>query len=210
MRLSLLVFLTFFLGQFANAQLAVSAEGGTNYANLNWNTEANWENADPGYGYYFAIIPEYQIGSHFAIKVEVQQSSEVYRYNQFFDVSTRFTFTRLIPQLELRLFDALSFFGGYNLGFKRSERKVFREVSIPNPIVAPFEGATMDNGFLAGLRYEYRSLYFVVKYHFGFKDIDRVTVADPTGTLFQGATIRSGVLQFGLGYRFEFSRLLVN
>ena len=181
MKKFILLFSICFFFSNAHAQLTTRVEAGINLATNDFSNTTIFQNEtiENRTGYYLAFIPKIYLTEKIAVNVEVQYSEEGYRLNDDDNFEAKFQYLRLLPQIEIKLMDALGIYGGYNWGFKIDEHISIFDSGFATPALDTIKKT--DNGFTVGARVYIGKFSLTGKYNFGIQNITDLTYTDDAG-----------------------------
>lgn len=192
--------LLFIISFTSNAQISVALEGGVNLTSIEnlkvipFGSTGTFESRT---GFYLGLVPKIELGEKFSINLEAQYSQEGYKLGP--DIfEKKFHYVRALPQLEIKLFELLGIYGGYNFGFNISEEVNQSSMFFINPDLRTIKKT--DSGFVVGGRIYLGKFSLTGKYNFGIKDINDLNYTDDNGVVID-VEQRNRNFQIGIGYQ---------
>jgi opacity protein-like surface antigen len=190
----------------AGAQFSLLVEGGANYGKTKIFNEdlGNLISNDEAVGYFFSVVPKYQLTNLFKVNLELQYSLEGYESMNFGPPAIAdLHYIRVIPELELKILGPLSVFAGINIGYLAVENIVSKDnqASLNNAVKFSKD---VDFGILSGLNVNIVGFNFSLKYNYGLRDINNFNWTDHDGWIIDAITTKNRFLQVGVGYLIDF------
>jgi hypothetical protein len=194
----------------AQFKLAVSAGFNSGHSQLYNVDYINTKNKKLHTSFYTGIIPSYQFNTSLGVLSEIQYSEvgthfKIDNFTQDNDIKyyAEGRYLRLIPQLEIKIFNNFYINGGPNIGIMiDSESNPYTNMSASNDIPKYKDAVSnFDMGATVGMKYFIDHYFINISYYQGFTDISNVVYTNQFAEVIPNTSQRNHYLQFGLGTR---------
>lgn len=153
---------------------------------------------------FLGVVPGYRFNDKWKILLEVQYSHKGQRVYKpgVIDISYRYSYVDIMPQIEYTLFPHAVVGAGLYYGIRTKELVRVGDQDWEEFDIVELVDAT-DAGVLASVKWEPSQFFLVGRYSRGLKNISQVFYTDINGQIQDGPGQWNSVMQVGLGYIFK-------